>query len=825
MIIDKDAIGNSDFFMYSDEEVKKEKYINNIDIIINKYNITVHNNSLIENNENKFISIINYTTNLYFKNIALEEDLTKLFLQNYPFKKSLNHHLEKKLENLIKNDTAIFFKEITTMIHLLCLGQNYEVFKSYNEYNYDDISNLFRFYEKSLSEQKENEKDLYDTTFDSYIILLKVYTQLCVVNSTDLMRKKSINKIIDLMTETINMLKFSLLLDEDHMNPINNILGIHLYYFSHFSYIKIKKDDVDYTLKEYHLYFERQIDGYNLAKSTNFGKKNQNNNKKNEEYVIFRNNASFLLLTLLQKLNFTFKAKNFFTNKNFQKLLELYYDKFSLKTKDKNIAKSSYEFKRILLDSLLYNYHTEVDSSNIVNHTTIIDDFISAGHNFCNTNLETIHNILLFSDDIEDFKYIHIAQLLVATQSIQNDYHEFFKLKTLDVIINYFINKKYTSEIEELFSKMNDYVELNKTASHLLSAYSKIYLSLSLYYSYHVEAKNLIQKAKVFYAIFIQSNGVNSLKKEYERINSRILINFGKYYTQELKISNMKFSDENYVDISKNMIKKYLLCRELELKFEINKGITVLTNKIFNDTSLHYDEINEVLVNLISKKIFLGLCQVFILGLHNTSLTFFDTGYKQYKIKMNEQYSILFIFPIVYEENFKYILQYNKIFIQSNISNILLALNKKSEKHIDSITGLKDISKLNELIKQSQREKFSFVEISIESLSKINKDYGLEEGNIALKDIANNIKNISSENDVVVKLNGSRIGILLDDINTYKDLFKKLEVMKINIQGETIHIEFYLVLTTGSKDLIISKSSRNMDKAVINKIRKIIDIY
>ena len=825
MIIDEDAIGNSNFFMYSKEDVKKEKYINNIDIIINKYNINVNNNSFIENNENKFISIINYTSSQYFRNINLDTDISKLFLENYPFKKSLNQHLEKKLENLITNDSAIFFKEITTMIHLLCLGQNYEVFKSYNEYNYDDISNLFRFYEKSLTQQKESEKDLYETTFDSYIILLKVFTQLCVINSTDLMRKKSINKIIDLMTETINMLKFSIKIDEDYMKQINNILGTHLYYFSHFLYIQIKKDDVDYTLKEYHLYFEKQIDGYNLAKSTNFGKNNLNNNKKNEEYVIFRNNASFLLLTLLQKLNFTFKAKNFFTNENFQKILELYYDVFSLKTKDKNIAKSSYEFKKLLLDSLLYNYHTEVDSSSIVNHTSIINDFILAGQDFSNTNLETIHNILLFSDDIEDFKYMHVAQLLIATQSIQNDYHEFFKLKALDVIINYFINKKHTSEIQELFEKINAYVETNKTASHLLSAYSKIGLSLALYYSYHFESAALLQTGKTYYAMFIQSNGVNSLNKEYEGINTKILINFGKYYTKQLQISDYDFSDEQYITMSKHVIKKYLMFRELELKFEINKGITILTNKIFNDTSLHYDEINEVLVNLISKKIFQGLCQVYILGLDNSSTNFFDTGYKQYKIKMNEQYSILFIFPIVYEENFKYILQYNKIFIQSNISNILLALNKKSEKHIDSITGLKDLSKLQELIKQSKREELSFVEISIESLTKINQDFGLEEGNIAFKDIANKIQNLSSKDDIVAKLNGSRIGILLDDSNSYKDLFKKLEQMKININENVIDIKLYLVLTTSSKDVLISKSSKNMDKAVINKIKKIIDIY
>lgn len=820
MIINKEALDNSDFFLYSNDDLKEKEYIQEIDELIEKYDINTNNNQLTQSEENKFIAIINYSSNLYYQNKELPEDLRITFLKNYPFKKSLNTHLEKKIQNLIKNDSAFFFKEITTLIHLLCLGKTYEIFNSYNSYNYDDISDLFRFYEDTLREQKE-QKELFNTTFQSYIILLTVYTQLCVINATDIIRKKTINKIIDLMTETINMLKFSLVLEEKDMNKINNILGEHLYYFSHFSFITMNKEDIDYTFKEYYLCLERQTDGYNLAKSSNFG--GASLHSKNEEFIIFKNNASFLLLTLLQKVDANFNNYDYFTNKNFLKIIELYYENFSLKTKEINIAKDIKVFKLKLLNSLLYNYFT--DSKEVLTHTSIIDDFILEGSDFCNTNLETIHNILLFSDDIDDYKYINVARILVNTTSIQNDYHEFFKLKTFDVIINYFMKNKNSDEINELFSKIYTYVTVNKTASHLLSAYSKLYLSLSLYYSYFLDKKELINKAKTFYAIFIQTNGIKILKDQYKNINSKLLLNFGKYYQNELKLYDIELSNDIYINLGKEIIKKYLMHRELELKFEINQGITKITNEIYTNPNLKYNDIHKVLVSLISNKIFHGLCQVYISGLDDEEIKFFDSGYKKYTITMNEKYSLLFIFPTIYEDNFKYVLNYNKEFIKNNINNILTALAEHNINYIDKNTGLFNSQKLKQLIESSNIGKLNFLELSIITLNHINDTYGFLKGDIFKAAIAKRISLICNKEHIPFKLDGNRFGILLKDIDKYKDICQKLNSIKININNKNEDIKLLIAITSGTKNDIINKSSKNIDNAIVNKIKQVVDIY
>jgi len=822
MIIDEDALNNSSFFLYTNEDIKNDQYIEEIDNLIHKYDITANSSNLTSSNDNKYVALINYSINLYYKNEVLPSDIAKVFIDNYPFKNSLNKLLEKKLENLIQNDSAIFFKDITSMIHLLCLGEKYEIFKTYNSYDYDSISNLFRFYEDLLREQNESDQDLYDTTFDSYIILMKAYTQLCVINSTDLFRKKTINTIIDLMTETINMLKFSLPLDERKMNKINNILGEHLYYFAHVSYIKVNKEDIDYTLKEYYMYLERQIDGYTLSKNTNFG--DELDKLKNIEFITFKNNTSYLLLTLLQKLNGAFRNEDYFENKNFQKLLNLYYDNFALKTVDFEIPSQEEEFKTNLVDSLLHNYQIDLQKAKTINHNTIIDDFIFSGHNFDNKNLETVHNILLFADDIEDYKYIHIGQLLVVTDSIQNDYYEFFKLKTLDIIINYFIHKKHSSEIEELFIQIHAYVRENKTASHLLSMYSKIYLSLSLYSSYHYEDEELMRKAKTLYAIFIQTNGIRLLKNEYKYINQKILMNFGLYYKNILTLDSTDLNNEQLIGISKTMTKEYLLNRELELKYDISKGISELTNKIHRNKNVGYNEVNKVLVYLISKKIFHGLCEVHILGLTRNENKKFDAGYKQYIIEMNEQYSIQFIFPTVYEDNFKYILDYNKIFIENNIENILQAYSQNSVSYIDNTTGLYNLIKLEEIInKKNKSEKVTFIEVYIKSLFTINSTYGYEKGNDAFRSIAEKIESLCAIQDSIHKLNGARIGILLNNNSNYEAILEELKEINIKIDNNIVDINLYVCATVDKSEDILEKSSKNMDKAIINKMREFVN--
>ena len=102
--------------------------------------------------------------------------------------------------------------------------------------------------------------------------MLKTSTLICSFNAIDFIAKKSIQYFIDLMTESINIIKFTILLDKNKLNKLNNIQGKYLYYFS-YDDIKMDINDLKTTskpfpffMKEYgsfvHYHYARQIAMY-----------------------------------------------------------------------------------------------------------------------------------------------------------------------------------------------------------------------------------------------------------------------------------------------------------------------------------------------------------------------------------------------------------------------------------------------------------------------------------------------------------------------------------------------------------------------------------
>ncbi|MEM5709771.1 hypothetical protein, partial [Elizabethkingia meningoseptica] len=74
--------------------------------------------------------------------------------------------MEKKLSNLIENDSIYFFKDLNIMLHILSIGTNEKIIESYSNYNFDALCNLFRFYEDRLKELSSNNQKLFDLTFN-----------------------------------------------------------------------------------------------------------------------------------------------------------------------------------------------------------------------------------------------------------------------------------------------------------------------------------------------------------------------------------------------------------------------------------------------------------------------------------------------------------------------------------------------------------------------------------------------------------------------------------------------------------------------------------
>lgn len=802
---------NSDFTLTTKEEFSN---LEDSDIVktIKKYNIIESKDKLLDSNENNYLAIINHIDKLYYKKEIIPNDLKELIQKHTFFNKYLVLYINKKIDFLLKNGSAIFFKEIISMINLLSRGEVFNIFKDYNTYNYDEIQNLFREYEKALKRSLNEDSDLFEAIFDCYSCLLKVYTKLCLINSIDIKRKQTITPIIEILTETINMLKFSVKLETTNLDKLNNILGQLLYYFSHLPFVDSSGKDVNYIIDQYYLLFEKISDGYLASKDTNFA---GNENYKEEEYLRFRNNSSYLLLIMLKKLYGSFHKEEYFISDSFKRCMLLYEKNFNINfIKDENITLES--FREDLLNSLALTYETlNHKIGEIKDYKTAINDFIVEADNYNIHNLETIHDVLLLTDEIDIYTYINIGETLINSPLIKNDYYEFYKLKTLDIILNHISRELEGKDHIKFVRSIYTYIEKYKTASHLMPMFSKLYLSISFYFS-KLGDKDSIQEARDIYIEYININGYDLLKNEYQYINKNLLYEFGKYHMLELNFNSEGMKKEEILSLGKIGIKNYLKYDDLKTKYEINDDIVKITSDILNTNNLNYQKLNDNICNLLTEKIFYGIAEISILGLSKKSSDIIDEGYKKHSIKIDEDYSIQFIFPAVYESNFKYVLDGNKDFIINNLKNILSSYKKESINFIHHPTGLENIHKLKIDLETLEGKEIIFLQIFVKSLSAIVDSYGLKVGEKYLQTIINKIESIIDADDKLYYLAGRKLGLYCEDKDKINSIIDKLLKFKLHKNGEELNIDF-VISVTSAKNNVYEKSLSTLNKAIISK--------
>ena len=821
MIIDEEAFNNSSFTLMAAEEIASYGDDKEVLRILKKYDVAKSTHQLTNSKEILHIKLLQHVDNLYYLNQEIPEDLQKLIQNNGTFKTHLVANINKRLNNLLTDGSAIFFKEIIAVINLLSLGEKFEIFVTYNQYDFDEISKLFRLYESLLQEEYLEDRFNFETTFECYLVLIKAYSQLCTINSTDVYRKKTINPIINVITETINMLKFTVALEEEHLNKLNNILGEILYFFSHLPYIDTKDKELYYLIDEFFLLLEKQTDGYMLSKEAEFGGDKDN---QQEKFLIFLNNSGYLLLTMLQKLKFNFADKDYFITRSFQKCLRLFSQNFPvMHVVEEQETLESFNVK--LLNTIVQNYQFG-DSSfhHSIDYKSVIEDFIQTADNFDIQNIETIHNVLLFASDIEDYKYLNIGETLLHSNLIQNDYYEFFKLKTIDIVINYFIKNKSKENIIPFIKHVEFYVQKNKKASHLLSMFSKLTLSMAHYYAM-IDEEASTQKARNLYSTFINTNGVDILRNEYSRINDDVLSALGVYYVRDLELNPSNFDRNRLVHLGKKLSQTYIEHIDLKIKYSINEKFAEIVADILNKENMDYEGINKDVTDIISNEIFYGLCETRIKGLTKESAKIVDNGYMIYSIPMiNDTYVLQFIFPAVYEGEFKYILKDNKEFIVKNVNNILSSFKRNAASLIDDTSGLENVTKLKNDLALYNGEDVLFIEILLGALPSVNKKFGFKTGNNFLRAIAKKLTSMIKEDDKIYYLNGGKIGIVLASNNDYENLLKNIENIKIKKDGENVDMKLTIAVTQSKAKEILIESAQLLDKALTSESKILFNI-
>lgn len=788
-------------FLFEENNASNYLDVDNEDLVVTnllqKFNINSETSFLYNLNDD-YRALTNYISELYVNNKDIPKEIIHQLNHNLNFKAYLLILIKEKMNSILTNNTTIIFKEIVTITNLLSFGKNFQIFENYNFYNLENLTFLFREFEKKLQEKKEVNEEDFLLTFNQYVVLIEVVNELCIINSTDVLRKKTINALINTISETINIIKYSVELNENQINVLNNILGKMLFYYSHIPYINTSNKDSQYLIDEFKFNFEKLCDGYDLSKNTNFG----GDSNTQEYYKIFLNSTTTLILTLFYKLQITYKEEEYNDINKFKNIIELYEEEINHTEKEN--FESIEQFRNSLLNNYSYIYEKEHTSNN---YLKIIDEFIE-NPNFDSSNMLILHSLVLFCNKIEEEKLLKILKILISLDKFKNDYHEFYKLNVCDVIINKFIYSRSKIMSKDVIDTIVNYIGDNKIASHLMSIYSKLYLSLSLYYSYFEDYKS-IETSKLYYFNYVEINGKELLENEYYKLNKDILYNHGKKSIDDMELENVLISDSKCIQIGTKLLNRYFEQQEINLKYTINQKLSNIITQIFTDEGLNDDLLNKHIENFISRDIFHGLTFVSIEGLCKNECALVDLGYEKVEIPLIDGYKLKMAYSNVYKHIFENIFKNNKAYIKQNIINLIVSYIKSIPIYLDPITKIYNINKLKAELLKKENDEFIFIELYIEDLVKLNKTYGYDKTNEMFKEYAKNL----SESNNTYRLIGPKLGIILNAYDDYKKVLKDIRAAKIIYKKDIIKPTLTISVSWGNKNNIIEKSSHCMSLA------------
>ncbi|RXJ84883.1 hypothetical protein [Arcobacter sp. CECT 8985] len=766
--------------------------------ILNKYELNSDNNSFLFSIENDYRTLINYVAKLYIKKEEIPADINEELNNNINLKKYLINNIKTRINDIFYDDKTIVFKEIVTITNLLSLGKDYEIFVNYIDYNLNNLSTLFRDYENRLESMKDD-KENFDILFEHYSLLIESINVLCNINSVDIQRKKSINVMLEILTETINILKFKITLNDSQVNVLNNILGKLLFYYAHIPYIDTKAKSVEDLIEEFHFYLEKAHSGYELSKSTQFG-----NSNELDEYKKYLTSISTLISNLIFKLETQYDYNDYKDIDKFNTIIDLY--KHTIVHATIEDIKTIAEFKKHITNNYIFIYSGSTEDT--IN--TVINDFFE-NKNFDNSTMQIIFSICLYSSKIENEKLLNIIKQLMSLDKFENDYLEFYKLKICDIIINRLIRQRDFILNDDIIKQIVTYINKNSIASHIISEYTKIFLSLSLYYSYFSDFKS-VELSKSYYATYKNLNGENLLTNEYKKINREIFINYGKNLIEELDLNKQELNDDKYFELGNKSVLRHIHQNKINKTYYMNQKFSDLIGKILNEKNLDDEKANEYISDFVSKDVFHGLGCVMIDGLCQKDCQMLDLGYKIEEIELFSKFKLKVAYSTLYKDIFENIFEDSKEFIKKNITTAIITYQKTVPMFYDKKTDLRNINKLLKDLEDIEND-FIFVEFYINNIEEINTKYGYARSNAILKEFADKIDDFAN----LYRLSGPKFGLILPLNSNIDNYIKRIKSNPVSYNNKKVNFDITFAVSWGNNNNILEKSAYCMALALKNE--------
>lgn len=764
--------------------------------LLQKYNL-VQDITLLNTIESQYDTLTKYLILLYLNDKEISSDIKSFILNSNSYKVHLLDVIQSRMKKIVNESSSQFFKEIYIILNLLSNTNKYKLLTDDNKFSIPHIQTLLKDYEDNICESYIKEDfPLYQIWFKYYLTLLEVLDIICIINSLDIQRRKNVSKLLELITSTIANTKNKIKLPDSDIKDLNAILGKQLLYFTNITYIPIDNNNKDTVIQKYAFMAKKVFDGFKLL------------NQEEKYYLTFLDNFTSLILTLIYKLKTKLHIKdiNFEDSKDLSEIYHIYSK--NVKEEQKVEAKTLNDFQSKLLSNYKYLYTHTVENINLDNKT-LIEAFIQKKI-ISSLDMVLVYNIVLYSEELNKQILDDLLEKLLNTQKFDNDYYEFYKLKIIDRILQKYISLRISTESNTYIKDIIKYIEKNNTVSHLMSMYSKIYLSLSLYFSYEKTISSQ-EQSKNYYFIYKRLDSNNFLESEFSTISKQILYNTATNYIKHFDFRTVKqFTNSESIELGKDIIKKFIKRKDLEIKEESNKYVQNLIQKILTMNEPNENWLNKNIEKLISEKIFLGIASAKVKNIQVNSMSL-EVGYEIESIHIYEDYYLVLSYSSYYKVLFEKILEKNREFLELNIKNIFISYLNSIPSYSDVITNLPNMNKLKNILKELDNKEIVFFEVYLDSIVKFSESYNVKISNDFFKTVANKI----NEEMNSYRLFGPKLGIIYDENKDYKELVSFLQNLKVQYQDEEFEIKTTIAVSFGTASNILDKSFYALSSAKI----------
>ncbi len=571
---------------------------------------------------------------------SLKEKISEKNLKNIRTNKSFQLYLldlvQKKMKNIITDSSCIQFSEMLNIINLLSYGKKYKIFTKYNQFSKDGTKEILKEYETLLENTFSQDQICFNIYFSFYTNILDSFIQVCIINSIDIKYKKNIAFIVELLQTSINTIKTNIELPQHYLDILNKTFAKSLLFFSNTNYVDTNEYTVDTLIYFFEQTLKKHIDAYSIF---------QSNKEDLIHYKTFLLTTTKLLLFMLKKLD-SYKENYFYKLNIISKL----YNKHFLQ--EERIYKGSENFKHNLLEKFVFIYDEKLNISykQLLN---IILEKNKLSHN----DIILIHDFVLFDKSLDKNELSRILKTIINFKQEKNDYYENYRLKIIDITVNRFIELQVFQEKNEDVNLLITYLNKIEQSSHLLASYSKIHLTISLYYS-HQNHEYLVLSKKHYY-ISKKMYSFDSFLNEYSDIFENILFNNASAYLENNFINHNILKKDLY-NFGNNLMQEFAINENTFLNNQIrNKILDIIQNILNKSTYTKLDAKNDLSL-LLSKKIFFSLCECTIIKSVQIQKNSSQEIYNILIQELNSTYSIVYKYSNFYEYNFKKIYEEKK---------------------------------------------------------------------------------------------------------------------------------------------------------------------